>query len=262
MAPRSCRPASHQPLGGLVACARTKNRRPEPNTADRPNRAARPSSSPASPAQAPATARTQQESRHTKSASPGPQNLRLFANMTARENVLVRRHCRPSTSPRRRQLHPGERELRAAPSAGGPAAKGDELARNLPYGDSAGWRSPAPWPPTQTSPAGRADRQHEPPGTPERPRWCSAAPSLSIVVIEHDMKFLMDLGPVTVLDHAKAAEACPARSSGTQRSSSLPREGGVQMDERARRQDIHVFYGNIEPSRACPSTSTTVRSSR
>ena len=101
------------------------------------------------------------------------QNLRLFANMTARENVLVGRHCRTregviSSVVRGPRFRREERESfeRAAELLEfvGLAGKGEALARNLP-----------------------------------------------IVVIEHDMKFLMGISDrVTVLDHGeKLAEGLP-----------------------------------------------------
>src|SRR3990172_5604301 len=72
------------------------------------------------------------------------QNIRLFQNMTALENVMVGRHTRMKASPFEAILHtPRERkeergvrerakELLAFVGLGG---KEDEFAKNLPYGD-------------------------------------------------------------------------------------------------------------------------------
>ena len=102
------------------------------------------------------------------------QNLRLFSNMSARENVLVGRHCRtregvisavvrgPEVPPR------GAGELRAGGRAAGVRRPGRQgrgagpqpaLRRHAPAGDR-----PRPGHRAQAGPAGRADRRHEPAG--------------------------------------------------------------------------------------------------
>src|SRR6476659_5890842 len=59
------------------------------------------------------------------------QNIRLFPSMTASENVLVGRHVRMKQNPISSLLHgPGYRKSEAEA-----AARAEELARNLPYGD-------------------------------------------------------------------------------------------------------------------------------
>ena len=74
------------------------------------------------------------------------QNIRLFSDMTALENVMVGQHCRThSEHPRGRAAHSAApaREERSArdksvstcSSSSGSRALADELARNLPYGD-------------------------------------------------------------------------------------------------------------------------------
>lgn len=71
------------------------------------------------------------------------QNIRLFANMTALENVLVGRHDRMKAtylgslirSPRERQEERTSVELaRRLLDSAGLKARADDLARNLPYG--------------------------------------------------------------------------------------------------------------------------------
>ena len=73
------------------------------------------------------------------------QNIRLFPNMTALENVMVGRYCRTSAMaldlhPPRPQVPPrGGRDTRSAPpncsSSSGLRSRAMHLARNLPYGD-------------------------------------------------------------------------------------------------------------------------------
>jgi branched-chain amino acid transport system ATP-binding protein len=151
------------------------------------------------------------------------QNLRLFANMTARENVLVGRHCRTregviSSVIRGPRFRREERE--SFQRAGellefvGLAGKGDELARNLPYGDMRRLEIARA---LATEP--KLVLLDEPTAgmNPQETARAAAlvqrirAQGLSIVVIEHDMKFLMGISDrVTVLDHGeKLAEGLP-----------------------------------------------------
>jgi branched-chain amino acid transport system ATP-binding protein len=72
------------------------------------------------------------------------QNIRLFANMTALENVMVGRYCRTSAGAltsilrgpkyRREEADPGSRPGACSTSSGW-ARAAELLARNLPYGD-------------------------------------------------------------------------------------------------------------------------------
>jgi branched-chain amino acid transport system ATP-binding protein len=151
------------------------------------------------------------------------QNLRLFANMTARENVLVGRHCRTregvlSSVIRGPRFRREERESfeRAAELLEfvGLAGKGDELARNLPYGDMRRLEIARA---LATDP--KLVLLDEPTAgmNPQETARAAAlvqrirAQGLAIVVIEHDMKFLMGISDrVTVLDHGeKLAEGLP-----------------------------------------------------
>jgi branched-chain amino acid transport system ATP-binding protein len=151
------------------------------------------------------------------------QNLRLFSNMTARENVLVGRHCRTregvvSSVIRGPRFRREERESfqRAAELLEfvGLAGKGDELARNLPYGDMRRLEIARA---LATEP--KLVLLDEPTAGMNPQETARAAAlvqrirgqGLSIVVIEHDMKFLMGISDrVTVLDHGvKLAEGLP-----------------------------------------------------
>jgi branched-chain amino acid transport system ATP-binding protein len=151
------------------------------------------------------------------------QNLRLFANMTARENVLVGRHCRTREGvlssvirgPRfRREEREGFQRAAELLEFVGLAGKGDELARNLPYGDMRRLEIARA---LATEP--KLVLLDEPTAgmNPQETARAAAlvqrirAQGLAIVVIEHDMKFLMGISDrVTVLDHGeKLAEGLP-----------------------------------------------------
>ena len=104
------------------------------------------------------------------------QNIRLFGNMTALENVMVGRYCRTTTGPftsiirgpkfRRDEAATTARAqelldfvgLRADDRQSGPQSS---LRRSAPAGDR-----PGPGHRPQVGPAGRADRRHEPAGDP------------------------------------------------------------------------------------------------
>jgi branched-chain amino acid transport system ATP-binding protein len=151
------------------------------------------------------------------------QNLRLFANMTARENVLVGRHCRTregviSSVLRGPRFRREERESYKRASEllefVGLPGKGDELARNLPYGDMRRLEIARA---LATEP--KLILLDEPTAGMNPQETARAAAlvqrirgqGLAIVVIEHDMKFLMGISDrVTVLDHGvKLAEGLP-----------------------------------------------------
>ncbi len=133
------------------------------------------------------------------------QNIRLFPNMTALENVLVGRHCRTkegllSAIGRGRVFHREERESAARARElldfVGLRRVEDALARNLPYGDQRRLeiaRAMATDPglllldeptagmnPQETASAMQLVRRIRDQG-------------LAVVVIEHDMKFIFNL---------------------------------------------------------------------
>ena len=87
------------------------------------------------------------------------QNIRLFSNMTALENVMVGRYCRTSAGPftsiirgpkfRREEAETRARAQELLDFVGlGPTT--DNLARNLSTATSDDSRSPGPWPPTRS----------------------------------------------------------------------------------------------------------------
>jgi branched-chain amino acid transport system ATP-binding protein len=151
------------------------------------------------------------------------QNLRLFANMTALENVLVGRHCRTRrgvlsalarTPGFTREEDASRERARELLAFVGLDAQAEEVARNLPYGDMRRLeiaRALATEPrlvlldeptagmnPNETSRAAELVRRMRDRG-------------LTVVVIEHDMRFVMGISDrVTVLDHGeKLAEGPP-----------------------------------------------------
>jgi branched-chain amino acid transport system ATP-binding protein len=151
------------------------------------------------------------------------QNLRLFGNMTALENVLVGRHCRTreglwSAVLRTPRFRREEQESRDRATEllefVGLRGKDDEVARNLSYGDMRRLEIARA---LATEP--RLLLLDEPTAGMNPQETARAAElvqrirsqGLAIVVIEHDMKFLMGISDrVTVLDHGeKLAEGRP-----------------------------------------------------
>ena len=152
------------------------------------------------------------------------QNIRLFQNMTAVENVLVGRHSRMVSTPFEAILHtPRERrEERAARTKVdellafvGLDAHGSEVAKNLAYGDQ------------RRLEVARALATEpkllllDEPTAGMNPQETSAMTTfirrlrdelgVTILLIEHDMKVVMGISErVTVLDHGqKIAEGTP-----------------------------------------------------
>lgn len=152
------------------------------------------------------------------------QNIRLFGNMTALENILVGQHCRMKAgvwgaiTMNRRTLKEEKEAFRKADELltfVGLKDQGDSLAKNLPYGDQRRLeiaRALAVKPrlllldePT----AGMNPRE-----TAELTRFIEQIRTerdLSILLIEHDMRVVMGISDrVTVLDYGvKIAEGSP-----------------------------------------------------
>ena len=99
------------------------------------------------------------------------QNIRLFANMTAVENVLVGMHTQMKANPADAcSRHPPGAPRGGGADGPGPGAAqlvglkgiGDELAKNLPTATSAGSRSRGRSAKPEAAAARRAGRRHEP----------------------------------------------------------------------------------------------------
>lgn len=152
------------------------------------------------------------------------QNIRLFSNMTALENVLVGRHCRlsatiwgsivrnPSTLKEEKGAFSKAQELL---DYVGLHEKGDSLAKNLPYGDQRRLeiaRALATEPKLLLLDEPTAGMN--PQETGELSLFLRKVRSdlhLSILLIEHDMRVVMNIcDRVTVLDYGvKISEGAP-----------------------------------------------------
>lgn len=153
------------------------------------------------------------------------QNIRLFANMTAVENVQVGMHTRLHSSPvdavlrlRRQQLEEAEavREAGRLLQFVGLIGRDGELARNLPYGDQRRLevaRALATKPKLLLLDEPTAGMNSV--ETAEMTALIGRLRSdlgLTILLIEHDMRVVMGISDrVTVLDHGeKISEGTPA----------------------------------------------------
>ena len=154
------------------------------------------------------------------------QNIRLFPNMTALENIMVARHgllkvnlpgiilgSHGARAEEKRALDEGHRFLKFV----GLAGKGDILARNLPYGDQRRLeiaRALATEPKLLLLDEPTAGMN--PQETAEMMDFISnlrEQMNLTILLIEHDMRVVMGISDrVTVMDYgAKIAEGTPAQ---------------------------------------------------
>jgi branched-chain amino acid transport system ATP-binding protein len=152
------------------------------------------------------------------------QNIRLFANMTAIENVLVGMHSRVRASlwdalartPRHREVESGlwRRGLELLDRVG-LRTKANEVARNLPYGDQRRLelaRALASGPALLLLDEPTAGMtQGEAMSLMALLRHLVADLGLAILLIEHNMRVVMEVSDrVTVLDHGeKIAEGPP-----------------------------------------------------
>src|SRR5882672_1802647 len=153
------------------------------------------------------------------------QNIRLFANMTAVENVLVGMHARVPLGiwdalSHRPRFHEVERGLwqrgHALLDRVGLAAKANEIARNLPYGDQRRLelaRALASEPALLLLDEPTAGMtQGEAAALMRLLRSLVADLGLAILLIEHNIRVVMEVSDrVTVLDYGeKIAEGRPA----------------------------------------------------
>ena len=152
------------------------------------------------------------------------QNIRLFQNMTALENVMVGQHTRMIATPFEGILHtPRERaeerrvEQRARELLAfvGLTGKDDEFSKNLPYGDQRRLEMARA---LATSPKLLLLDEPTAGMNPQETATMTAfvrsirdTLDITILLIEHDMKVVMGISErVTVLDHGtKIAEGAP-----------------------------------------------------
>jgi branched-chain amino acid transport system ATP-binding protein len=133
------------------------------------------------------------------------QNIRLFANMTAQENVMVGRYCRTTTGPltsifrgpkyRRDEKATSDRAQDLLEFVGLRDAS-DSLARNLPYGDQRRLeiaRALATDPKLLLLDEPTAGMNPQETRQAEELVFKIRDLGLAIVVIEHDMRFIFNL---------------------------------------------------------------------
>jgi len=151
------------------------------------------------------------------------QNIRLFGEMTALENVMVGCHVRSHQGVfgavfRHKAARLEEAGIRERSMAllefVGIGQFANRTSRFLSYGDQRRLEIGARWPPSRNCCVGRAGRRHE------RDRKSGAARaagedqkrSKTVLLIEHDVKLMMGLcDRITVLEYGKPiAEGLPA----------------------------------------------------
>jgi len=152
------------------------------------------------------------------------QNIRLFANMSTLENVMVGRHVRthagvlgavlrgPATRAEERAIH--ERAL-ALLEFVGLAARRDELSRNLPYGDQRRLeiaRALATEPKLLALDEPAAGMNATETAALRKLLEAIRAQGMTLLLVEHDVRLVMGLcDRVAVLDYGiKIAEGAPA----------------------------------------------------
>jgi branched-chain amino acid transport system ATP-binding protein len=150
------------------------------------------------------------------------QNIRLFANMTALENVLVGEHARlragllgillGARSVAEEEERARKRALELLDFAGLSQKRADEMSKNLPYGDQrrleiARALATDPKLLLLDEPTAGMNPQ-ETADLTRLIRHIRDTLNVTVLLIEHDMKVVMDISErITVLDHgAKIAE--------------------------------------------------------
>jgi branched-chain amino acid transport system ATP-binding protein len=153
------------------------------------------------------------------------QNIRLFQNMTALENVLVGQHARlkaglfgiliRSKAVAAEEERARLRGLELLDFAGLSRARADDLSKNLPYGDQrrleiARALATEPKLLLLDEPTAGMNPQ-ETADLTRLIRRIRDTLGITVLLIEHDMKVIMDISEtITVLDHgAKIAEGTP-----------------------------------------------------
>ena len=201
------------------------------------------------------------------------QNIRLFPQMTALENVLVGMHSRLKGGILGSILGHAARPPRGARGRSrrhascsrfsGLRRVDDELAESLSYGDQrrlevARALATEPKLLLLDEPTAGMNPQETVAFTRLRREAARASGPIAILLIEHDMKVVMGVSErVTVLDYGeKIAEGTPHEIQQDERViEAVPGQGGDRR-ERALRpratvtllalEDVHTFYGSIE----------------
>ena len=134
------------------------------------------------------------------------QNIRLFGNMTALENVMVGRYCRTSTGPftsiirgpkfKRDEAGGPRSGRRSCSTSSASATRPTTWPATFRTGISDGWRSPGRWPPTRScilldEPTAGMNPQET--RQAEELIFRIRDLGLAVVVIEHDMRFIFNL---------------------------------------------------------------------
>jgi len=160
------------------------------------------------------------------------QNIRLFSNLTALENILVGQHSLLKatlfgpifgTAATKREEARALEEARRLLNFVGLAGKGDFLARNLPYGDQRRLeigRALASQPKMLLLDEPTAGMNpHETEEMTQFIRRLRDELGITILLIEHDMRVVMGISEkITVLDYGeKIAEGTPRDIQGNQR---------------------------------------------
>ena len=211
------------------------------------------------------------------------QNIRLFQNMTALENVLVGMHVRlkgnlvrgdrPHAARAKREEAAARERARELLEFSGLGRKDDEIGRNLSYGDQRRLevaRALATQPklllldePTAgMNPQETADFTTSSAG-------CATSATLTVLLIEHDMRVVMGVSDrVTVLDYGeKIAEGTPQEIQKNERvieaylgTAAVARERGAEG--RCSELDGHRDVLRLDPGAEGRSRSrcTTARS--
>ena len=135
------------------------------------------------------------------------QNIRLFANMTVLENVLVGRHIRTKAGPlvgilrgpgsrRPRRPRPANAAMELLEFVGLGQSRPSTSPATCPTATSASWRSPAPWPRDPElllldEPTAGMNPQETRAG--EELIFKIRDSGIAVLVIEHDMRFIFNL---------------------------------------------------------------------